>query len=90
MTHTTASAPRRQKLASYRTDKGEQRLLIAVPASGGDGAVRVVDVLSNPANPDSREVEPRVDSLAEAQAIANDYATKAAELGWPLMPTPWW
>ena len=90
MTHTTKSLPRRQNLASYRTDKGEQRLLIAVPAPGDDGAVTVIDVLGHPADADSREVEPRVDSLAEAQAIANDYATKAAELGWPLMPTPWW
>ena len=90
---TNASTPQAHGhvLATYRTAAGDERLLVAVPNGDDPSPLSVVDTKADPApDADCREVEPRIDSLREAEALAADYIIRAAQLGGPLMPTTWW
>jgi len=75
---TTAGQPR--ELARYDADVGERRIV----AQRVDNIVQLRDEPSE-GNGRSYLIEPRVDSMAELDAIVDDYVAKADRLGWVPM-----
>lgn len=77
-THTLEKAtgePR--ELARYTTDVGERRILAQRVAN-------IVQLRDEPATGNGRSyvIERRLDSMAELEAIVDDYVAKADRLGW--------
>jgi hypothetical protein len=73
-----------RRLAAFAVG-GLEREVVAL----GDGPLRLVDRIAATGG-DGREVEPRIPSLPEAEALARDYAWLSRQLGRSAMPEPWW
>lgn len=83
-THTaepTATPPR--ELARYTTDVGERRIV----GQRVDGIVQLRDEPAGAGR--SYLIEPQLKSMAELQAIVEDYLAKAEQLGYVPMHG-WW
>ena len=84
-THTaepTATPPR--ELARYTADIGERRIV-------GERVDGIVQLRDEPATGVGRSylIEPQLKSMAELQAIVDDYLAKARQLGYVPMHG-WW
>jgi hypothetical protein len=86
------SEPGSWLLGNYHID-GHRRELRAIRVPG-EQTLHIIDVLARPRDEegelDQRNVEDRVSSLDEAEAIATDYINLAEQIGWPPMPDIWW
>ncbi len=76
-------------LASYTVDD-TTRVIVAAKHGRDDLEILDVRVHSADSDADAIQIEPSVVSLAEAQAIADDYTRIARRLGWTPMPDVWW
>jgi len=82
----------------HRTQAGEEargvhgrRIERELVACVEEGLIRLIDRRADSSgDDDQREVEPRLGSIDEAAAVAEDYVRLSRELGRSAMPDAWW
>lgn len=91
-TDTDPAAGTERILGRYEAGGNERHIVAISPPD--EVTFRILDVLAEPrrgdGDVDQRQVEERVRTLAEAEAIAVDYIRLAERLGWTPMPGGWW